>query len=404
MRINKLFYLLPLFLISCQSKQVRAPGCDLDWINAHGCISRIEIITQSDMPVSEMVYNYFDYKTTYSFLFGNNAVTFDKAGFVNKQAVYNNEGKVLFSGRCANGAKKSLVSLFQNDEYSGLRVEGKRNDANQLIEQRFFRDNQLLAICSFSYNEQGDISRISTEYPQLGFQGKWFSSQWIDTTVIDYPRRDSYGNWLEACIQFVGHSSRQNYSMKVRRAITYWNDPQGAPLVNQLGAFIKEGREKPMDVHCSPYAFANTLMCKIPDSFEINTTLGLPTSRYTCFSSKEKDDHATIAFEKEATELESIVGMSIYGEEIKAELGKGLVQGGIKLLQWNALEETRVNGNPCLVIRYTRLGQGSPIPVAVEIYQFIKRGYIYRVTISYQTNKTGKYQPLLNSCVDSIQL
>ncbi len=80
-------------------------------------------------------------------------------------------------------------------------------------------------------------------------------------------------------------------------------------------------------------------------------------------------------------------------DEIRAQTEREMLGTGLKIISWNGISITTVNGKPALKISFIRQLNDQPY-VVVDIYIFQNNDRLHKLTLSYRQQDATVWQPL----------
>lgn len=413
MKQIKILTLIVVFLTSCSSNMVTTN--DLKPLNLKGNVKKVELITQTSIPVSEWFYTGIDFddynrkcrrNAIYTFV-GNSSIQFSESGTIHSQTVYSNDGSILFEGL---PLRDELLTLYQpinikvKELSDGWDFEYDNNA--RIVRQTTSHDGKMFLDRKIEYNENGDIAMVTCNYAALNMDN--IDYQHTDTTFFTYSNTDSCGNWTKATIEHKGRLSSDSYKMKIKRQITYFGKEEKKALIDELKSWNKELEEmfsQDIPLFVKKDLFDNDISVSIPEQMEICTSYNVPDGfLYQLPNSKGFFNITVTKVKQNGSIFENEVSTDIY-DAMSYMLG----QNGTVVVKWLGYSNNEtLNNEKCLKLSYafySRAGYlNTGIPGIIETFGFQPDGcnIVYTVTIGYNSNQAYLYKPWVEKIKSSI--
>lgn len=411
-------------MLSCSSYE-RQDGCTLDKLHIYGNVKKVEVISSTTVPLTEMFADAYNPEEALPIFSGNFNMDFDNTGHIEDFSGFGVDGKELFR-----------VSKFRISEQSGFapaffgakEIEGIndlkviRDSKGNIYEVNYLQGKEPLWIVKMKYNEKGDVVQITKKYCKLNDISLGLLN-FVDTTAICYHDFDEYGNWTKADVQYRGVLKKYNFEYTAIRVITYdieANEPSILCDFQQTLSSAQKTENCGFIKECTPIftieipdfmsKFSSADIKEVQDFSPINSSVLL--NYLFMFEYKGKDSYAS--FSAMITPSGGINYDELNGADLiyNAETDKILedafrsqtAQGGIFLLKWLPYRITKLGGKKCLKVSYYRYGMASPIPVYVETYTIsINDNYVVNLTISYQSKDYYRFHDCFEHSKQSLK-
>lgn len=418
-----LLWVMCVIIMSSCSSYERQDGCTLDKLHINGNVKKIEVVSLTTVPLTEMFADVYNPEDGLLVSSGNFSMEFDNTGNIKTFSGFGVDGKELFHVRKFKISEQSnfvpaFVGAKEIEYYDELKVI--RDDNGSVCEVNYLQGKEPVWIVKMKYNAKGDAVQITKKYCNLSFQGMF---DVVDTTAISYYDFDEYGNWTKADVRYIGVMERHNHEYTAVRAITYDTD-ENTPSVlcdiqQKLSSvqktedckFIKEST--PIFTIEVPDFMSKLSSADIKEVQEFSSMTSLMSSDYLfMFDYKGKDSYSSFSAmirPSGGVNYDELNGTDLdYDAEIdkllEDEFRNQSVQNGIFILKWLPYEITELGVKKCFKISYYRYGKGSPIPVYVEIYTMsINDDYVVDLTISYQSKDYYRFHDCFEHSKQSLE-
>ena len=356
-----LFCGLLAFLVACSTDE----QTDLNRLNIKGNVVKLEVSTQTTIPISEWLYTDIDKvdfhrsirnDAVYSFC-GQSSMTFDKAGKLSELIVFDNMGNTIYR----NPELTRPLTLYNpininvNELADGWSYE---NDSmGRIVKQKNEHDGNLNFERFVTYNKRGDIDMIVCKYNHLKLQAYDETYTPADTTFFKYTQFDGEGNWTAATIQKRGRLKTDSYAMNVRRQLTYAEHEKQKDLIRNLQSW-NEGIIKSMPVHIKMkpwYFFGDALQLEMPERMRLEETLST-NDNLKVYKLDTDSGYFSISVSI-GQQDESIYDAT--DEEANNAMTYSLAQSGIVILKWQGFSIVNVNGKRFGEINYSHYASGG---------------------------------------------
>lgn len=440
-----IFTLSSTILTSCSDHYHHSDDSDVVALNLKGNVTKVEIITQTTIPISEWLYsdlyitsdNYSIIKcrdnAIYSFV-GNSVLDFNDYGNLTQITIYNNRGGLIYQDKPKMTRKPTLYNTI-NINVNELRHKTIHDSESyiydsvgRIVEQiTNYKDNIFLHRY-IDYNSNGDIEKVICNYesrnistPNLGV-----IYQPTDTTFFMYNKFDSIGNWIEMTMIKKGLGLSDSYSMNVRRQITYFEDTIKSPLIDELKVWDGELRTTPAVtftlVPCDSLSFnisnndSKRIHCNIPDSAKFDIRLFNLTGGSSVSFSLSMEKYSFFIANISTNPIEcSLNDLREYMNQYY--ITQNYFQNGICILKHEYFDKEISHTNQNLFI-YTNtmyptdgyLTCGNPISCKICYIQPILNGdtteinKFYTLSIGYDSNSEYKYCKTIDDIINSISI
>lgn len=421
--MKKLFFflLISIFFVSCHSGYNRDVSCDLDKLNLKGNIVKMELITQTTIPISEWLYTTYDkvdlsrsYKhdAVYSFM-GNSVLEFNNKGNICSQRIYNNQGKLLYNNKFLTSQTVTLYNPI-NPNINELvdELEFSYDETGRIVSQKTFHKGKLFLTRKVLYNSQGDIDKVICDFDGLAFHYGEDLIVSSDTTFFIYLEYDSFKNWTLAEIYHKGRLSTDKYKFKVRRKITYYNEDtnDSQSLISQLPKWIEETKLSNDSLSFAlvkKECFEKVLSLNIPSNAPLDIRNPMPNSLLYRMETKNGFFCVFLNYEQPLGNI--FKDMTI--EEADKGYSIALAQSGdlvLGFLDYSSKE--LINNQQCSYLKYYSYASAGYLstgdPVITEMYKFqpVYGGMVYSVNIGYDSYHKYLYEELANKIKNSITI
>ena len=407
-----LFCGLLAFLVACSTDE----QTDLNRLNIKGNVVKLEVSTQTTIPISEWLYTDIDKvdfhrsirnDAVYSFC-GQSSMTFDKAGKLSELIVFDNMGNTIYR----NPELTRPLTLYNpininvNELADGWSYE---NDSmGRIVKQKNEHDGNLNFERFVTYNKRGDIDMIVCKYNHLKLQAYDETYTPADTTFFKYTQFDGEGNWTAATIQKRGRLKTDSYAMNVRRQLTYAEHEKQKDLIRNLQSW-NEGIIKSMPVHIKMkpwYFFGDALQLEMPERMRLEETLST-NDNLKVYKLDTDSGYFSISVSI-GQQDESIYDAT--DEEANNAMTYSLAQSGIVILKWQGFSIVNVNGKRFGEINYSHyasggfLSTGDPVVVKILSYQENGTNACASISFGYDSCHESLYKPLIEKILSTIKI
>ncbi len=412
-----------------EEKFSREAGCDLDMMQLNGNVVKVETITQSSIPVTELFANAFDPSHMYSMFAGNITIELDNHGNIKHETGYGIDGEIIFDIRDIHLDKDSkttpgvIIGPDANETIN--KVKTISSDTGNNVETNYYDGEDLVWKLKATYNDDGTINTIIKEYVKYKTNNDFTNKVNSDTTSFYYLSYDSLANWTEVEVEYKGILPRHKHSFKIKRQITYAYNENKKELIKQLSDYNKNEPARTTNFEIKslgkygtisiPYYMALQTKEQIQ---EVNSLVNAPLKEqsnyyfmsvydnndaYATFSANSVYNNQAESFDNmSASELEYDVETDNYFEQVNRQV---LAQNGIYILKWLPYQFTTISGHIALKTHYYRYGKGSPIPVYYESYTIpMNDGNTLVFSFSYQSNLQYRFEDDFNRAIKSINI
>lgn len=402
-------------LVSCSGDMYTTN--DLKSLNLKGNVKKVELITQTPIPVSEWFYtgiNFSDYSrkcrknAVYTFV-GNSAVNFNESGRIISQIVYSNDGSVLFEKLPFCEDRLTLyqpINIKVNELLDGWKFEF--DDSGRVVRQMTKHDGKLFLDRKITYTENGNIAMVICNYSGLNMDEIDYYP--TDTTFFTYSKTDSIGNWTEAVIEHRGLSNTDSYVMNIKRQITYFGEDDKEPLIEGIKSWNEEQEasypQEPSTFTVENF-FGNSISISIPSQMEVSTTYNVPNSLLYQLPNAKGFFNLTITKMKQ--------NESIFDNEESPDLYDAmsymLGQNGVVVMKWLGFSNKElINNQKSLMYGYCFYATGGYLntgdPIITEEYDFQPNNgnTVYSVAVGYDSYHAYLYKPWAEIIKNSITI
>lgn len=390
---------------------------DLKSLNLKGHVKRVDIITQTSIPISEWFYSQIDFSdfqssyrddAIYSFI-GNSTMEFSESGMLENQIVYNGEGNVIFQGL---PTRKNQMTLYQpiNININELSDGWSFNfdEKNRIIQQTTSHNGEIFLDRHIKYDNNGDIDYVVCEYAGLKMESIGHVPS--DTTFFHYIERDTVGNWTKAIIEHKGRLTTDSYRVNVKRKITYYNSGDSGSIVGTLKSWNAEERMNypRKDVSMTPKSFFNSAIeISMPQQMQRDLSYNVPNSLLYRLNEE------TGFFSMTITKVEQ--SENIYQNEPSKDLLDAIsyyfgMQGTVVLKWYDYRNNAMINSNRCVYMKYALYASAGYLstgdPVITEFIQIQPEvdGIVYTVAIGYDSYHSYLYGPWAEKILNTINI
>lgn len=407
-----LFCGLLAFLVACSTDE----QTDLNRLNIKGNVVKLEVSTQTTIPISEWLYTDIDKvdfhrsirnDAVYSFC-GQSSMTFDKAGKLSELIVFDNMGNTIYRNPEITRPLTlyNPININVNELADGWSYE---NDSmGRIVKQKNEHDGKLIFERFVTYNKRGDIDMIVCKYNHLKLQAYDETYTPADTTFFKYTQFDGEGNWTAATIQKRGRLKTDSYAMNVRRQLTYAEHEKQKDLIRNLQSW-NEGIIKSMPVHIKMkpwYFFGDALQLEMPERMRLEETLST-NDNLKVYKLDTDSGYFSISVSI-GQQDESIYDVT--DEEANNAMTYSLAQSGIVILKWQGFSIVNVNGKRFGEINYSHyssggiLSTGDPVVVKILSYQENGTNACASISFGYDSCHESLYKPLIEKILSTIKI
>lgn len=386
---------------------------DLKSLNIKGNVVKLEIITQTTIPVSEWFYtgvNFHDYSThcrnnaIYTFV-GNSTITFDENGHITSQNVYDNSGDILFG---TLPPRNEELTLYQpiNIKINELsdRWNFEYDESNRIVRQTTSHSGKIFLDRKIYYNDKGDIDYVTCNYSSLN--QVWWEDP-TDTTFFTYKEYDPVGNWIEATIEHKGRLTTDCYKMNVKRAFTYRGEIEQKTLISNLQYWNNELADSTVSRKVnmvSKEMFSGSIALLMPEDIEVRLTHNIPNSLQYYLPDSIGFFNMSVVKEYKLVDIFELEPSKDVYDAFSDMIGRN----GTVVLKWYDYSNKKViNNQKCVSMKYAFYATGGYIntgdPVIMDIVEFQPElGTVYTVAIGYDSNHRNLYEPWAEEVKNSI--
>jgi hypothetical protein len=413
MRQIGLLMILAFVFVSCT--KTTSTQSDLQGLNLKGDVVKLEVITQTTIPVSEWFSSGIDFSdysisyrkdAVYTFV-GNSSMAFDENGRLSSINVYDNEGNIIFKDLPDRSMQLSLyqpINIKVNELSDGWNFEF--DDSLRVVRQTTSHEGKLFLDRQVSYNEKGDIDYVICNYS--GLKMSW-GYEPADTTFFVYNKYDSIGNWIEATIEHRGNLRTDSYQMNVRRQFTYKGEPDKTPLIEKLAAWnegLKENAQLDTiySIMVNKKLFNNSIELQMPEKLEVDIAHNVPNS--LLYQLPNANGFFNVSVTKENANGD------IFEEEPSQDVYNALSyafgSNGTVVLKWYDFSNKGIiNDNKCVTMEYAFYATGGYLntgdPIITEIIEFQPNSdTVYSIAIGYDSYHKNIYKPWAERIKNSI--
>lgn len=407
-------------MVFCSSYE-RQDGCTLDKLHIYGNVRKIEVMSLTTVPLTEMFIDAYNPEKILPIFSGNFNMDFDNTGHIRNFSGYGVDGKELFR---VNKFRFSEKTGFTPAFLGAKEIEGVndlkiiRDSKGNIYEINYLQEKEPLWIVKMKYNKRNDVVQITKKYCKLNRL-----LNFVDTTTISYYDFDKYGNWTKADVQYRGISKRHNFEYTANRVITYDTDTNEPSILCNLQktlSSIQKTEECGFFKESTPIFtievpdFMSKVSSKdikeVQDFSPLNSSMLL--NYLFMFEYKEKDSYASFSAmitPSDGNNYNELNGADLIYDSDTDKLMEDMfisqaAQGGIFLLKWLPYKIIKLCGKNCLKVSYYRYGIGSPIPVYVETYSMsINDNYVVNLAISYQSKDYYRFHDCFEYCKQSLK-
>lgn len=393
------FIFFSVVIMSSCSSYERQDGCTLDKLHIYGNVKKIEVVSLTTVPLTEMFADAYNPEDALLTISGNFNMDFNKTGNIKHFSGFGIDGKELFRiNKFKDSEQTDLVPAF----FGAKVIDGVndfkiiRDSVGNICEVNYLQGNDTLWIVKMNYNENGDVVQITKKYCE------YYNVS--DTTTVYYYDFDEYGNWTKADVQYRGILKKQNFEYTAIRVITYDTDANKPSILCNFQENIKQETENCEFIKEStsiltvdvPNFMRKYFSADIKKIYDFSPELSSTSINYLFMYEYERNDSyasfSAMITPSGGINYDELSGADlIYDTEtdklLEEEFRNQIMQSGIFILKWLPYSITKLGGKKCMKISYYRYGIGSPIPVYVEIYTTsINEAYDVSLAISYQSN------------------
>lgn len=397
---NLQFCGLVIFLAACSNTE----QCDLNRLNIKGDVVKLEVSTQTTIPISEWLYTDISTENlqrsirkdaVYSFC-GQSQITFDKHGNFSKLAAFDNSGKQLYGNPKLTRAITlyNPININVNELADGWRLE--YDSIGRIIEQKNEHNGKLYFDRFITYNKKGDIDMVICKYNHLKLQRVYIPE---DTTFFKYTKYDKEDNWTEATIQKRGLIKTDSYVMTVRRQFSYANQTERKNLINDLQSWNEEiKKQNPATFNLiSASFFDGAIQMDMPRDMEIEKAFSMNNNLNVDKLNTDKGFFSiSVSIEQQAESVYDITD-----EEADKATTYLLAQNSIAILKWQGFYVMNINGKRFGEINYCHYATGGatstgdPVITKVLFYQENDTNSCFNISIGYDSYHENLYKPLM---------
>lgn len=405
------FMILATAIVSCS--ETTSTESDLHGLNLKGDVVKLEVITQTTIPVSEWFFtgiDFNDYTThcrkdaIYTFV-GNSSISFDEYGRVSSQLVYDNEGDILFGELPYRGESLTLyqpINIKVNELSDDWNFE--YDDSLRVIRQTTSHEGKMFLDRKVFYNDRGDIDYVTCNYSGLNMSWGYEPS---DTTFFTYNEYDSTGNWVKATIEHRGRLNTDSYIMNVIRQLTYKGEPGKKPLLDKLKPLNNElevSTSNEMPTMVNKEFFNGALSLQMPMELEVCVTYNVPNSLLYQLPNAEGFFNMTVTKENKNGNIFELEP----SQEVYDAFSFALGSNGTVILKWfDYSNSENINNSKCVEMKYAFYATGGYLntgdPVITELIEFQPEpNIVYTIAIGYDSYHKNLYKSWAEEIKNSI--
>ncbi len=407
-----LFSGLLAFLVACSTDE----QTDLNRLNIKGNVVKLEVSTQTTIPISEWLYTDIDKvdfhrsirnDAVYSFC-GQSSMTFDKAGELSELIVFDNMGNTIYR----NPELTRPLTLYNpininvNELADGWTFVN--DSTGRIVKQKNEHDGKLNFERFVTYTKRGDIDMVVCKYNHLKLQAYDDTYTPADTTFFKYTQFDGEGNWTAATIQKRGRLKTDSYVMNVRRQLTYAEQEKQNGLIRNLQSWNKGIiKHKLVDLKMEPQSFfGDALQLEMPERMRMEEALST-NDNLKVYKLDTDSGYFSISVSI-GQQNESIYDAT--DEEASKAMTYLLAQSGIVILKWQGCSNVDVNGKRFCEINYSHYASGGILstgdPIVVKILSYQKNGTnaCASIAFGYDSCHESLYKPLMEKIISTIKI
>lgn len=389
---------------------------DLNRLNIKGDVVKLEISTQTTIPISEWLYtdiSMVDFQrnirndAVYSFC-GQSSLMFDNHGNLSEITVFDNLGKQLYS----NPKLSRPITLYNPININVNELADAWSFVNdstgRIVKQNNEHNGNLNFERFITYNKRGDIDMVVCNYNHLKLQTYDDTYTPADTTFFKYTQFDPKGNWVAATIQKRGRLKTESYTMNVRRQLTYAKHEKQKDLISNLPSWNKEIiKDEFVDFSMKPQSFfGEAILLDMPVRMRMEETLSAYDNLKVYTLDTDRGFFSISA--SIGQQNESIYDMT--DEEANNSMTYTLAQSGLFILKWKGFSIVNVNGKLFAEMNYYQYASGGTLttgdPIVVKILSYQKKGTNVCASISfgYDSCHENLYKPLMEKIISTIKI
>lgn len=403
---------------------VRQEGCTLDELRINGNVKRVEVVSLTTVPLTELIAEAYNMEEVLPVLFGNFSMDFDNTGNVIDVCGFGVNGDTMFQVTDFQrsepteilpaffGAKK--IELFD-------KLKVIRDDKGYVNEIKYFNGVDPVWIAKMKYNDSGDVVAITKKYckPSEKFPGLL---NFVDTTMINYQQYDEWGNWTNAEVEYKGVRKEHNFKYEIVRSIAYDMEESPISLLKDYQQSLKSTQEPEKCEYVTestpfftievPDFMTKLSSSEIADALSVVSADDLKQSKYLFMYGYRGNDSyshlSALISQSNGENIDYLTGTElIYDEttdrELEESFSNNMARNGYVVLKWLPYKYIKVGGKKCLKVSYYRYGIGSPIPVYVEVYTMsVDDDYNVSFTISYESKDFYRFRDCFEYTKQSI--
>lgn len=407
-----LFCGLLAFLVACSPDE----QTDLNRLNIKGNVVKLEVSTQTTIPISEWLYTDIDKvdfhrsirnDAVYSFC-GQSSMIFDKAGKLSELIVFDNTGNTIYR----NPELTRPLTLYNPININVNELADcwsyENDNMGRIVKQKNEHDGNLNFERFVTYNKRGDIDMVVCKYNHLKLQAYDETYTPADTTFFKYTQFDGEGNWTAATIQKRGRLKTDSYAMNVRRQLTYAGQEKQNGLIRNLQSWNKGiVKDKLVDLKMEPQSFfGDALQLEMPERMRMEEALST-NDNLKVYKLDTDSGYFSISVSI-GQQDESIYDVT--NEEANNAMTYSLAQSGIVILKWEGFSIVNVNGKRFGEINYCHyasggiLSTGDPIVVKILSYQENGTNACASIAFGYDSCHESLYKPLMEKIISTIKI
>ena len=412
MPIRIIIFLIGISLMSYSCNYERTVGCNLDEMKVHGNVTKIETLSLTNIPLTEIYSSICDINYSTTTYMGNVVIEFDKYGNIKRHEGYGVDGYKLYEKQFDEKVEVPILPIIL-----GLNVEKVKvikDPKGEIVNTKYY-ENNIEYNLRIKYNKNGEPIEIIRTIGDLDFMS--------DTTTYEYSNFDQCGNWRELNVRNKSAIKTNNYNYSVLRQITYNGEAIPTPLMSRFKdlTFCDKSHQKSKMSSISLGEYGEML---IPDYMKIQSdeyiervnifNSNIPKMDY-CFSSNYNgDDNYAVIY---AVNVPSSIDYSTYftddssynkynkefDDACKAQYDAMSNISNIYILKWLPYEFVEISGKKALKLSYYR--QANPIPIYCEVYSIpINNESTLGITCAFQSNMYDKFYEDFSVAISSVKI
>lgn len=395
----------------------RSESCFLNTTSLKGDVLKVEMITSSTIPFTEICSENDDIHSEVDMLSSNTTVDLDGHGNVRRYRGYSLNGDILFNTTVFNNSSEGRFtspSGYVPASYEVTSVKWKHR-GRRVTEGEFYSGSKKVLGKFARYDSKGNISQIIRKFYMLEKYQEQGLLNTQDTTFYSYLEFDSHGNWTLARVEYHGVMDIHDYSFMVKRQITYNGEFRKTQLIRQLEDFIAENN--PVDLPVMSTLSTMYFTMDIPANFEDRSAQDNAAIQASVAKLGQMDILANYKSKTGLPQANIFIDCYDCGEEIysldgnlnepfDASLNEQLRAGIAKtqdLLYWEPYEFVDVSGKTMLKQSYFAKVNGDPLPVHFVLYTVpVGGGRVLEVSFGNTSKATMQWNAVFEKVLSSI--